>query len=212
MLPRIHDGNKLRALSIGYVIFCIFYVGAQFNLFQDPVRPPKIALDDELPFVPWSVWLYNSQFLFMGASLWFTRDSRRLDRVCYSILLSTVLAFIIFSVYPTEMARQEVLGDGPTAWLWRSLYSIDKPSNCFPSLHCCLALLGAFAISSRGWSFRVGAGLWAGAIAFSTLVTKQHVTLDVVAGLSLGAVSYVLVGFIRVYVTETGRETSVDNG
>lgn len=202
MLHRIHQGNKIWALSIGYVIFCIFYVVAQLNLFQDPVSPPRLNWDDQLPFMPGSVWLYNSQFLFMGSTLWFTKDNQRLDRVCYSILLGTIIAFLIFSVYPTEMTRRAVQGNGPTAMLWRSLYSIDKPSNCFPSLHCCLALLGAFAISSRGRAFRIGAGLWAGAIVFSTLVSKQHLVVDVLGGLSLGALSYFVVSVFRIEIED----------
>lgn len=211
MLPRIHQGNKILSITVGYGIFCVFYVGAQLNLFQDPVAPPALELDQQLPFLPESVWLYNSQFVFMASTLWFTRDDERLDRACYGILLGTVLAFLIFSVYPTEMPSRPIIdGQGLTAMLWQALYSVDKPSNCMPSLHCCLALIGALSISSRGRLFTVGAGLWAGAIAFSTLVTKQHVVLDVLAGLSLGLLSYLLVAVLRGRAIELKKEVSLE--
>jgi membrane-associated phospholipid phosphatase len=195
-LAEIRDSNRGRAMLLGYCVFCVFYMSAQYCAFRDPVSPPFLAVDREIPFMARSIWLYGSHFLFVFLSLWLVRDEQRLDRVFYSMMLGTVLAFVFFLLYPTELAVQKVSGEGPTGWLWTSLQSVDKPRNCFPSLHCCLATLGALSLSSRGWGWRILAGLWAGGIAFSTLATKQHVLVDVIGGVVLALISYLLLPII----------------
>jgi hypothetical protein len=205
-LPEIKSSNKGRALLAGYLIFTTLYVTAQLCLFADPVRPPTLELDTRIPFIPGSIWIYCTHYLLVVLSLLMSQDEQRLDRVYYSMLLSAVLAFIIFSVYPTEVELQAAPTSGVSAFLWQSLRSVDKPTNCLPSLHCCLAALAALSLSTRGLSWRLGAILWAGLIVISTLTTKQHVFVDAVAGLSLAVFAYWAVGYMRQ--REAGREAS----
>ena len=73
-------------------------------------------------------------------------------------------------------------GDGFAAWSLRLLYDIDTPYGCFPSLHVAWAFVSALTCyrvhAGVGW---VAAG-WATLIAVSTLYTKQHYVVDVIAG------------------------------
>jgi membrane-associated phospholipid phosphatase len=74
------------------------------------------------------------------------------------------------------------------------LKNVDASGNACPSLHV------AFAVFTLGWLHRLlhemGAGLtiktvnwlWCAAIVYSTIATRQHVVLDVVAGAALGAI------------------------
>jgi membrane-associated phospholipid phosphatase len=74
------------------------------------------------------------------------------------------------------------------------LKGVDAAGNACPSLHVATAVYSAFRLN---WllptlGFRRSAcwinALWCVAIAYSTVATRQHVVIDVIAGAALGAV------------------------
>ena len=88
----------------------------------------------------------------------------------------------IFLLWPTKVASQ---GTG-------FLKTVDLGGNACPSLHAAFAVFSATCIGrllrSLGLpgSAQVLSWLWCGAILYSTLATKQHVLLDLIAGSLLG--------------------------
>jgi len=85
------------------------------------------------------------------------------------------------------IARETIDADAATTLAFAVLYGTDPATNCVPSLHVSLALLGATSF----WPERrrlAGACLgWATLIAVSTLTTKQHYAVDVVSGALVAA-------------------------
>jgi membrane-associated phospholipid phosphatase len=85
------------------------------------------------------------------------------------------------------------------AWalVYGALYGADPPYNCFPSLHVAHSFVSALTCHRlhRG----VGAATLAAAalVGLSTLYTKQHYLLDVVAGVALAFAAHAL--FLRRY-------------
>ena len=77
-------------------------------------------------------------------------------------------------------------------------------NNCFPSLHVAHAFVSAFACWHVHRSVGVGLGVWAFLIGLSTLFTKQHYALDVIAGIVLASIAYGV--FLRRPPPETVRE------
>ena len=74
------------------------------------------------------------------------------------------------------------------------LGGVDAGGNACPSLHVATAVFTAYwldhvvrdmGLGTRG---RVCNALWFIAIAWSTMATKQHVSLDVISGFALGSV------------------------
>jgi PAP2 superfamily len=61
----------------------------------------------------------------------------------------------------------------------------------FPSFHCCLALMTAFAYAGHRWLFPV-ALLWNAVVIVSTIPIGGHYIVDLIAGASLWGVAYVL--------------------
>jgi membrane-associated phospholipid phosphatase len=94
-----------------------------------------------------------------------------------------VVAYVCFLLYPTAAPRPaKVTGEGFAIWGLQFLYSSDPPYNCFPSLHVAHSVVSA--LMCHRINRRVGfiAFTCAALVAVSTLFTKQHYVLDVVAG------------------------------
>jgi membrane-associated phospholipid phosphatase len=150
-----------------------------------------LAVDGAIPLVPgWAV-VYGSLYLFLIVlPIFLVRDQVELRNTARAYLTVWLLAYVVFLAYPTVAARPaEVSGSGfPVAGL-RFLYSADTRFNCFPSLHVAHSFVSAFAC--RRVHRRVGNVCFGAAalVALSTLFTKQHYVVDVVAGVSLAAVA-----------------------
>jgi len=170
-----------RAIVVAYLLFCVLYLGAPRLAIRDPHLLQPSSVDRAIPFLPWTIALYLSQFLFLFLTLWLQTDSRRLTRAFIAIAISTVLSCAIFILWPTTLPRPPVRNAAfDTLWLF------DVPTNCFPSLHTALATIAAFFWPRRK---RWLAALWAAAIIVSTLTTKQHVAIDVAGGLVVAGVA-----------------------
>ncbi|HSU84087.1 MAG TPA: phosphatase PAP2 family protein, partial [Thermoanaerobaculia bacterium] len=89
----------------------------------------------------------------------------------------------------------EFVGQGFVAWGLRSLYSADPPYNCFPSLHVAHSFVSALACSRVHRGVGIAGVVCASLVGLSTLFTKQHYVLDVLAGILLASVAYAV--FLR---------------
>ena len=107
-------------------------------------------------------------------------------RVVLAYLTIVSIAYAGFLLYPTLAPRpSHVTGEGFFVWSLRRVYQVDPPYNCFPSLHVaysCLAALVAYHVH-RGLG--LAALSWAAVVSVSTLFTKQHYVVDVVAGVAM---------------------------
>jgi membrane-associated phospholipid phosphatase len=152
---------------------------------------PEIALDRALPLRPeWSP-VYWSQWVFSFLPVFIVRGVELRRRTVLAYVSIVVAAYVGFLVYPTRAPRTaDVIGDDFFAWSLRQLYDFDPPYNCFPSLHVAYSFLAALT----AWTVHRGLGLtatvWATLIAISTLYTKQHYVLDVIAGVMLALAAY----------------------
>ena len=115
-------------------------------------------------------------------------------RTVMAYVTIVVTAYLGFLLYPTLAPRPAAVdGDDILAWSLRAVYAVDPPYNCFPSLHVAYSFLAALA------SYRVHRGVgfaalaWATVIGISTLYTKQHYIVDVIAGVVLASAAHAIV-------------------
>ena len=171
-----------------------------------PVHAPELPLDRAVSLQPAWMLVYGSLYVFIGfLPLMVVRASELFRRALASYLAVMLVAYAGFLAYPTLAPRPDVVpGDGFAAWSLRLLYDIDTPYGCFPSLHVAWAFVSALTCyrvhAGVGW---VAAG-WATLIAVSTLYTKQHYVVDVIAGAAIAFVAYAV--FIRTYPREAVPE------
>jgi len=165
------------------------------------VHVPELALDRMVPVQPeWSV-VYGSLFLAAFLPVFVVHQQELVRRTILAYLTVWLFSYVCFLAYPTIGPRPaKVIGEGFFVWALHAIYSSDVRYNCLPSLHvaqCFLAALTCYRVH-RG----VGAvaGVWAFLVGLSTLYTKQHYVLDVIAGILLAYVAYVV--FLRSFPRE----------
>lgn len=192
----IHKNNRLlMALMCGVAFFFGYSIPNHYHLFA-PRQLPLTSLDLAIPFAPWTIFVYVSEyFLFVSAYFIFREELTR-NKYIWSYFGVLALGAVFFIFLPTTYPRANFpLPTDIHPFTYRvfaALREADDPSNCFPSMHVACCFLTAFAFLQPGesrrnfWIYFV----WAVLIALSTLPTKQHYVTDVMGGLALSVAAY----------------------
>jgi len=152
------------------------------------------GLERWVPVLAWTVWIYLSYPVLFILAYLSERNDERLNAYFYAIIAMNVLSQLIFVLFPTTIARADLSSftetGGISMLLLQGIQNIDTPASCVPSLHVSASVLAALLVMSRSkiwcWAF----GLWAFAIAVSTLTTGQHYLVDIVLGSILALACY----------------------
>lgn len=155
---------------------------------------PELALDRVLPLVPAWALVYGALYLFLILlPVFVVRQDEHIRRTVFAYLLIWITAYVLFFVYPTAAPRPaKVVGEGFAVWGLRALYSSDPPYNCFPSLHVAHSFVSALTCYPVNRCVGSVAMVCAALVALSTLFTKQHYVVDVVAGVFLALIAYAI--------------------
>lgn len=181
---------------IGSVAFTgLFFVG-YFALLKHPAHAvttmPVLAIDEAIPFQPQTIWIYISLWFYLELAPSLLESKREILSYGVALTLMTFCAFAIFYIWPTRVPVFQVDWSEYTMFSW--LKQTDAGGNACPSLHV------AFAVFTGRWvdfifkRLRVGSvfhllnWVWSLAIIYSTIATRQHVAIDVLAGAALGAI------------------------
>lgn len=191
------------------------YNGSRWFADAKPHYDFTAAFDAMTPFAPFTVSVYWLSFLYFSiVFLLMARQETTLSHRFFAAdLLAKTACLPCFLFLPTTNIRPAVVGNGIWDVLMRFLYQMDAPTNLFPSIHCLLAwlcYLGVRDMRESGRAAKVMALLTAAVICVSTLTTKQHVIVDVFAGVGLAELCYRLAGkdAVRgVYARTTERLT-----
>jgi membrane-associated phospholipid phosphatase len=168
-------------------------------IFGRTVHTPEVALDRVLPLQPTWALVYGSLYLFLIVlPVLLVRQDELIRRTVRAYLTVWIVAYLCFLAYPTVAPRPtNLLGEGFGLWGLRFLYSADPPYNCFPSLHVAHSFVSALACFRVHRGVGIAATLGAVLVGLSTLYTKQHYVLDVLAGTLLACLAYAV--FLRSY-------------
>ena len=183
--------------SIGTTLFIGLFFGAYFYLLNAPAYPttvmPITLLDRLIGFRPQAMPMYLSLWVYVSLppALLATRS----ELYGYGLAMAgTCLAgLFVFYFWPTAVPVADI--DWTQYPDVDFLKSIDASGNACPSLHVATAVFSAIWLHHllRGfggpqwilffnWAWCIG-------IVYSTLATRQHVAVDVLAGLALGALA-----------------------
>jgi membrane-associated phospholipid phosphatase len=192
----IHKNNRvMMAFVCGIAFFFGYSIPNHFHLFA-PQMLPLTPLDRAIPLVPWTIFIYTSEYWLFISAYFIFRDELTRNKYIWSYFGVLAFGAVFFVFLPTTYPRSEypLVGD-PSAFTYRvfqALRNADDPSNCFPSMHVTCCYLTAFAFLERPesrrnfWIYFI----WASLIALSTLPTKQHYIVDVVGGVMLSLSGY----------------------
>ena len=188
-------GHHTFLKAAGTRLFMALFFWGYFVVLRNPMRPPTIvpltAVDEWVKFTPAaflpyvSLWVYVSlppAFLLGFATL--VRFAAWMGALCLGCLG-------VFWVFPTQVPpfSLDLAGHAGMAML----RGVDASGNACPSLHVASAVFAAFWLERVGRAMGIPPWLRGASVVecllilWSTMATRQHAFLDVLAGLLVGA-------------------------
>lgn len=191
----LHRSRQLFWLkTLGLTVFMTVFFMGYFHVLRHPVNPvtlmPLTPLDHAIGFQPAALGIYLSLWFYVGIAPYLLDRLRAL--VAYGLWIGALCLFGLGLFYAWPTAVPAPLTDLTVYPGFGLLQGVDAAGNACPSLHVATAMFTAVWIDrllgdmSAGAPARTANWIWLVLIAYSTLATKQHVLLDVVAGALLG--------------------------
>ncbi|MCQ2501376.1 MAG: phosphatase PAP2 family protein [Lachnospiraceae bacterium] len=182
--------------------FLVYYAGrllAQGKIHHDITT----AIDRKIPFLPCMVWIYWACYLFWAINYYICikEDKNKPYQFLLAHVIGEVVCFLVFVFFPTALVRPEITGDGFFNLLLKITYTVDEPNNLLPSIHCFVSWLCWIGVRKHPkvpiW-YQWVSFVCAVAVCVCTLTIRQHVLLDVITGVLLAEVSYVVAGRLLI--------------
>ncbi len=165
------------------------------------------SLDQMVPLVPEWMYIYFGCYLFWIINYILVarihkENPSEFYRFVTTDMMSRIVCGIFFFLMPTTNVRPDVIGNTFADMLLRFLYSIDQPTNLFPSIHCLVSWMCYIGIRGNrkvpAW-YRGFSCVFALLVVISTQTTKQHYIVDAIAGLLLAEGLFALNKRIHAY-------------
>ncbi len=180
---------------IGTTMFISLFFSAYFYLLTYPIFPttvmPVTLLDRLITFQPVTLPLYLSLWVYVSLPPALLATPREFYKYGLAMAATCITALIIFYLWPTAVPASAI--DWVQSPDINFLKDIDAAGNACPSLHVATAFFSASwlhyllrrigtprLVLMLNWAWCIG-------IIYSTLAIRQHVVVDVVAGLLLGS-------------------------
>ncbi len=178
--------KRLLVVVLFAFYFAITYKGIQF-LTSLYLTPTTLFLPGEasIPFIPWMMWIYITVYFIPPLVLLTPPNKGQVIKMVWIFLIASLIHYALFLVFPVHYTLRPPLSDYAGNWLVNLIYSIDEPSNCFPSIHVSFVFLSYFFVQrykpTLAWFVLILAIL----ISISTVLVKQHYIVDVIAAIIL---------------------------
>lgn len=191
-------------LSVTFFWNCCVYSGARWIAKAWHHYDMTTSLDLLTPFAPWTVSIYLGCYVFWCINYYLCtlQEKTERDRFFCADALAKTLCFLFFLIIPTTNVRPEIT-EYQNIWdlLMKLVYRFDEADNLFPSIHCLVSWLCWIGVRKRKdipIGYRYFSLITAVAVCISTLTTKQHVIADVIGGVLLAELCYILSDFPKV--------------
>lgn len=184
----------------------VYIVVAEY-VRQRPLSAPALPIDAAIPLVPVWVLIYGALYLFLILlPVFVIRSEPLVRRTFLTYLVVWIFAYVVFVAYPTKAPRTDDFKSMASFAEWGvvALYGMDPPLNCFPSLHVAHSFVSALAVGRVHRGLGALATLAASLVGISTLFTRQHYVLDVIAGAALASGAYLLL--LRPFPSEVTND------
>jgi len=183
--------------SIGTMLFISLFFGAYFYLLKTPAYPttvmPITLLDRLIGFQPLTLPIYLSLWVYVSLPPALLATRRELYDYGLAMAGTCLAGLIVFYFWPTAVPAANI--DWARYPDVEFLKSMDASGNACPSLHVATAVFSGIWLhhllnrfGAPPWML-ICNWTWCTGIVYSTLATRQHVAVDVLAGLMLGVLA-----------------------
>jgi membrane-associated phospholipid phosphatase len=183
----ISTRNKVIFFTLISLLGTVLYFATLHSTRFSPTVIPATPIDNLIPFTPLFIFAYVSFFVFVPLPLVFIRTLAEFVPAALGFLLIVVISNAVFFLWPTVIPS-----GAPYHPLLHGIFLVDRDRNACPSLHASLALYSCLCINkhlSSKFSLFV-LWFWALTIIASPLLIKRHMFIDIAAGASLAAITY----------------------
>lgn len=201
MISAVETWTLRQAVLFQAVLLAVqsaLYFGSAF--FQKNHHNVMRNADERIPFFPPAVLAYILWFPLIAVfpPVLFCAGRPVYLRYILSVITGVLISTAVYLLWPTAFERPAP----PDTLCGRILKAVQKGdfhgANCLPSLHCtqCFTVIFfACVCTEMPLTFRAGTVLLALCITASTVLTKQHTLIDVLAAVPTAAFS-ILSGFL----------------
>ena len=189
----------------GTMGFTFLFFVAYVYLLKHPAYPvtiiPATVLDRLIGVEPFALPFYLSLWLYVSLPPMLMTTRQAIVEYGKWIGSLCLVALTIFYFWPTAIPPAHVNWARYPGMAF--LKGMDAAGNACPSLHVATAVFSWFWLNRRLHELGLGRGArtfsacWCGAIVYSTMATKQHMALDVAAGIDLALVFVWAFNFAR---------------
>ena len=183
--------------SIGIPVFIAVFFAAYFHVLNNPAYPvtvmPVTLVDRWIGFEPMALPLYLSLWVYVSLPPAFLASRRELYVYSLAMAGTCLTGLLIFHFWPTTVPTADI--DWTQYPGVEFLKNMDAAGNACPSLHVATAVFSGWWLhhllrrfGAPPWA-RLFNSLWCVGIIYSTVATRQHVAVDMWAGLFLGTVT-----------------------
>lgn len=180
--------------ALGTMSFMALFFWAYFAIlrapFGTPTIMPRLVLDAWIPFTTAAFPVYAGLWVYVSLPPALLGSFRPLMRFTGGVAALCAFCLALFWLLPTAVPPAEI--DWTQYPQLDFLKSMDAAGNACPSLHVATSVYAALWLAAIGRAVGAPTALrWANAlfclaILWSTVATRQHVVLDVLAGTVVG--------------------------
>lgn len=187
-----------------FVYMAVYFVW--FACLERSVKTPETVIhmkwDDLIPFCEVFVIPYYLWFAYVSVTVLYLMFTNKRDywRTCTFLFTGMTVFLIVSTLWPNgHHLRPAVMPrDNIFTTLVAAMYRADTPTNLWPSIHVYNSIGAHLAVLHNeklrpNRLIRYGSLLLCVSIILSTVFIKQHSCFDVITGLIMGAIMYVVV-------------------
>lgn len=187
-------------LIIYMVIYLTWFSYLERNI-TDSYQLIRMKIDSYIPFmeifiIPYFLWFGYVAIVMIYL---FFKDKSEYYRSCIFLISGMTIFLIISTIWPNghNLRPTGPMDDNLFARMVGFLYTIDTPTNLWPSIHVYnslgahLAVMHSNGLYRHKW-LRYASLLLCSSIIFSTMFLKQHSFFDVITALIMALVLYLI--------------------
>ncbi len=191
--------------AIPLIIYGIIYLTWFCILEKNVTKNYQIihmGLDDYIPFCEVFVIPYFMWFAYVAIVICFLffKDKTEYYRLYTFLVVGMTIFLIVSSLWPNghHLRPYAMPRDNIFTHMVAALYKTDTPTNLWPSIHVYNSLGAHFAIAKskhmeKHKGIKVLSLIIAISIILSTMFIKQHSVFDVLTGIGMAVIMYVIV-------------------
>jgi len=178
-----------------------------FKYLELTVIPRYIThsvIDDHIPFlkifvVPYIIWFF---YITYGVIFTGLHDKKAFYRLLIHLGAGMGIAYTIYMIFPNGVDLRPIITKNDVfSNLVKYIYATDTSTNVCPSVHVINSMAVTSALlNSKDFgtkrSLTIGAFILNVLICLSTVFIKQHSIIDVVCGLIVSSVLYILIYYL----------------